>query len=920
MESSSLLNLDPTQFTHLGPEPLQSNGCQGCFSYGHVNGRVETIASDPISPTIAYFGSDGGGIWKTTNCCTIATTWTHVTDDEGLYGLAIDDIDIDPNDNSIIYAGTGDLNFGSFSFGTVGVLKSTDYGETWEILGTDVFTTGYPLPSTFPQYQAIGKVRVDPNDSDKVVVGTKTGLFFSYDAGVNWTGPCLTNSFTDQRQDITGLMVHDNGADTLLYAAVGTRGFNTTVQPDLNLNGANAIYSTTMPASGCPASWNLLNTGWPAGTGGGVPYPTNTIGRIELAMAPSDHDVIYAQVASINPAGGHLGVWKTTNGGTTWTMVSGPSGPGGCDDPGQQSWYNQIMAVDPNNPDTLYMGTIDQFRSTNGGTSFTNVSCGYAGGNDLHVDQHALAYVGGSSSTLLVGNDGGIYVTLNADAAVASVVFNQLNDTVSTIEFYSGDITNNFAYAAQPGANAGAQDNGSSTYVWTNGIPEPVMWQLRRGGDGMFARIEQKAGMRWYQESQNGNLYVSTTGAGGTYVSASGAWGGDTLSFVFPYEMDKFDCPGLICDHMIAGSNRVWETIQGAVPGSSWYINSLNLTKGTLGNRSFINQLSYAPPDNSVAIVGTNDGNVQYGFGLGQGVANSATWVDVTGSNTVLPNRPVLDVTIDPENALIGYAAVGGFNQNTPSTPGHVFRVECNADCASFTWEDKSGNLPNIPADSIIANPNIPEQVYVGTDWGLYYTDDITAVSPVWQHFTAGLPAIMIWDMAVDRDGTTLAVFTRSRGAFAWPLPVGYNASVTSSTLEGAPGTTVVHSFTVTNEGLDDSYTLAIEEANWPTTLLTTSPITIPISSSAVVSVEVQIPITATNGQSDDFNLVVTSVNDPNVVLYGPGQTTAVVESTPTPTPTLTPTVTETPTPTPTATLPPPDETYYIYIPLVFRP
>jgi hypothetical protein len=295
------------------------------------------------------------------------------------------------------------------------------------------------------------------------------------------------------------------------------------------------------------------------------------------------------------------------------------------------------------------------------------------------VDQHALAYVDGSSSTLLVGSDGGIYVSLNADDAnPASVLFNQLNDAVSTIEFYSGDITNNFAYASQPGVNAGAQDNGSSVYVWTDGIPGPALWQMTTGGDGMFARVEQKSGLRWYQESQNGGLKVSTTGPNGPYTSATGSWGGDTLSFIFPYEMDKFDCPGAICDHMIAGSNRVWETIQGAVPASSWYVNSLNLTKGTLGNRSFINQLSYSPLDNTIAIVGTNDGNVQMGYNLGTGVANTAIWVNVTGGNTVLPNRPVLDVAMSHDNAWVGYAAVGGFNQNTPTTPGHVFRVVCD--------------------------------------------------------------------------------------------------------------------------------------------------------------------------------------------------------------------------------------------------
>ncbi len=874
--SASLLNLDPSQFTHLGPEPLQSDNCQGCFNYGHVAGRVEVIVSDPISPNIAYFGSDGGGVWKTTNCCTVDTTWTHVTDDPGLLGLVIDDMVIDPNDHNTLYAASGDLNFGSFSFGTAGVFKSTDQGETWQILGSDVFTPGYPRPTSFPQYQAIGKVRVDPRNSDTVVVGTKTGLFFSYNAGISWEGPCITNSFADQRQDITGLIVYDDGSSTTVYAAVGPRGFNTTVQPDLNLNGANAVYRTTMPSSGCPASWDLLNSGWPAGTGGGVPYPTNVIGRIELAMAPSDPDVIYAQVASIVPAGGHLGVWRTDDGGDTWIQASGPTGPGGCSGPGTQSWYNQILAVDPNNPMTVYMGTIDQFRSVNGGVNFTNISCGYNGGEDLHVDQHALAYVDGSSDTLLVGSDGGIYVSLNADAADPNtVLFNQLNDTVSTIEFYSGDITNNFSYAAQPGVNAGAQDNGSSVYVWTSGDPGPALWQLQRGGDGMFARIEQKVGLRWYQESQNGNLFVSTTGPYGTFVSASGSWGGDRLSFIFPYEMDKFDCPGAICDHMIAGTYRVWETVLGGIPGSSWLINSPDLTKNTLGNRSFINQLGYAPTDNSIAIVGTNDGNVQFGFNLGQGVANTASWVNVTDDNTVLPNRPILDVVIHPVTPTIGFAAAGGFDNNTPSTPGHVFQVTCDATCSTYTWENKSGNLPNIPADSIVVNPNIPEQVFVGTDWGLYFTNDVTANPPTWYHFTAGLPPIMIWDMAVDRDGTTLAVFTRSRGAYVWPLPVDYQATIGESALTAVPGTSVVHDIVLTNLGAEDSYSLSLSGWNWPTTLLTSSPITVSEFSSAVIQVQVDVPANASLDDVDMFTVTAVS-QATGSVLEGHGSTRAV--------------------------------------------
>ena len=783
--SQSPLALDPNSFTSLGPKPLQSNGCQSCYSYGLVSGRVNVMAIDPVEPNVAYLGSDGGGVWKTTTCCSAATTWASVTDDPLLSTIAIGDITIDPNNHNVVYAGTGDLRFGSYSFGAAGVLKSSDQGATWVVLGADVFNGFYQEPAgVFPQYQAIGKVRVDPRNSDNLAVGTKTGVFFSYDAGDNWTGPCVTNAYTDQRQDVTGLLTTDTGSNTRLYAFVGARGFNTTVQPNLNLNGANGAYSTTWPASGCPASWDLLSrpdNGWPADTASGTPYASynvgNQLGRLDVAMAPGNSNVIYVQVQAIDATngtqrGGQLGVWRTTDGGVTWQKRSGPTGLTGCYGDYGQNWYDQGLAVDPNNSDVVYMSTVDIFRSTNGGTTFTDLTCGYAGENTVHVDHHALAYAPGSSSTLIAGSDGGAYVTLNAnDANPAAVTFSQLNNSLSTLEFYSGDITKDFATAAQPGINGGMQDNGSAVYVWNAGNPTEAQWQMRNGGDGMYARIEPMLGMRWYQESQNGALRVSSTGAYGNLVAASGAWSGDRKGFIFPYEIQKNGCPGTGCTHMIAGSYRVWETVLGAVPASSWYINSPDLTKNTLADRSIINQLNYAWSDNTRAIVGTNDGNVQMGFGLGAGTANTATWVNVTGGNTVLANRPVLDVALDPVNPLIGYAAVGGFDQNTPATPGHVFQVTCTASCASFTWLDKSGNLPNIPANSIIANPNFPQQVFAGTDWGLYYTNDITEATPVWYRFQAGLPNVMIWDMTIDSGATTLALWTRSRGAYVWPLP-----------------------------------------------------------------------------------------------------------------------------------------------------
>ena len=858
-----------SSFLAVGPAPEHMTGCSGCYDYGTTEGRINDIVIDPttVPPTttngniVAYAGSVGGGVWKTTNCCLASTSWTVMTDDPLISTTSIDSITIDPNNHNTVYAGTGDLNYGSFSMGSQGLLKSTDGGNTWTTLGASVFGPEYSEPSgNFPQYNAIGKVRVDPNNSSNVVVGTKEGLYFSYDGGVDWSGPCYTNSFAGQRQDITGLeLTNMGGGATRIIAAVGVRGFATTVQYDLGNNGANGLYSATMPESGCasfsPISTNSNGfvfgtavskvpyaTGAPMNADSGTPYVSatsgNQLGRIDIAVAPSNPMVIYAQVQSIaintdsgcgSANGCQLGTWASTDGGTTWSFLTGSSGGSlpACASSGagsgsagggdySQNWYDQGIAVDPNNADRVFINTFETFLVTRTGSAWYDLTCGYNGSpvanHVVHVDHHAQVFVPGSSDIYLVGDDGGIHGTTNASTAVLNTArptwFN-MDTGINAIEFYSGDLSGNFATSAYPQMAAGAQDNGPSTVTFTGFPTAAAMWQMGTGGDGFSGLIDPIGTggttsyggpqLRFWLGNNSGGFsrcVANCTASGAKWTNDAGGWSSDLQSFILPVHMfhggipGGDDCPAAGasggCGHLIAGTTRVWETINGNTASTgtravTWYVTNnpitANLTKGTLGNRSFINQVKYSPKYQSVAIVGTNDANVQIGFNLGTGTQAQANWVDVTGGNTVLPNRPVMGIALDPlpsdATLPIGYAAVGGFNDNTPSTPGHLFRVVCTANCASFTWTDKSGNLPDIPVDSVIVNPNFPMQVYAGTDFGLYYTDDITANPPVWNRFNNGLPNVMIWDMAVDRGATTLALWTRSRGAYVWPLPTG---------------------------------------------------------------------------------------------------------------------------------------------------
>jgi hypothetical protein len=480
------------------------------------------------------------------------------------------------------------------------------------------------------------------------------------------------------------------------------------------------------------------------------------------------------------------GVYRTIDGGTTWTKRSADV-PTDCANANVQSWYNVGITVSPTVPETFYMSTVDAFRSIDGGATLVNMTCGYGGGN-VHVDHHARAFVANDPNKLLLGSDGGVFFSSNPNVTTGRPTFINLNNTLATIEFYSGDITANFATSAATGALAGAQDNGSSLATWTSSPPVAKTWDSKLGGDGFFARLEPLLGQRWYMAQNSGTstrVAASTTGPTGSFGTTvtPSAYDADRKSFIMPYEIYRYGgettgCPAATgCGRMMLGTYRIWETVNGGIPSTtSWQINSPDLTRGTgpgnLADRSFINQISYAVNTPSNAMVGTNDGKVWMGFGMGQNLANSATWVDLTGSNTTLPMRPVMDVTFDPADPLIGYAAIGGFSQNSPGTPGHVYRVVCAASCATFVWTDASGNLPNIPVNSILVNPNRPTQVFAGSDWGLFFTDDVTATPVVWKRH-AGLPSMMIWDMTIDRGFTTLAVWTRSRGAWVWPLPGG---------------------------------------------------------------------------------------------------------------------------------------------------
>ena len=355
----------------------------------------------------------------------------------------------------------------------------------------------------------------------------------------------------------------------------------------------------------------------------------NKLGRIEMAIAPSDPNVMYAEVQSIDPqpncgalqalgattaaaASSACGArrtaerrWTQVADHTTMSFLEGTTTAGPCGEDTPQMWYDMGLAVDPNNPDAFFLDAIDIWKSTDGGQTLTDISCGYyAGlnpiGSPVHVDNHVLAYQPGSSTNLLAGSDGGIYVSNNAVNAPqgtldrrhqpADVQGRQPHDEHDRVlrRRHQRELRD----VANPFIVAGAQDNGSSYGQFGPGATCPVTRLPVVAADRrrrlLRAHRAQAGSARVHGEPERRAAALDDRPRRPVPVRGR-RLGRGPLSFIFPYEIDKFACPTATCDHMIAGSNRVWESINGA---DSWYPNSPDLTKGTLADRSYINQLT----------------------------------------------------------------------------------------------------------------------------------------------------------------------------------------------------------------------------------------------------------------------------------------------------------------------------------------
>ena len=696
-----LAPLGGTPWTHFGPAPVNIGGGVGW------SGRIAGVAADPSNANVIYIAAAGGGVWKTTNG---GTSWTPLTDTQPT--LAMGAIALAPSNPNILYAGTGEANNSEDSAYGFGVLKSTDAGATWTLTGSSVFNLA-----------TISKIAVDPGNPNVAYVAvTPPGLpagSFAYagtpgiwkttDGGATWANTTvgLTQSFEGYSD-----VAIDPRSGTV-YMAIGSyfSGF-----------GTNGVYRSTNGG----ASW---------APSGNFPIGGNN-GRISFALSPSNATApatLYAAIArgvNSSPSGELLAIEKSSDGGTTWVPLTVPNYMSG------QGWYNNSIAVSPTNANIVFAGGSGNgggptfIESINGGATWSNISQDGAGFFP-HTDVHAFAF--DATGHLLAGTDGGIWRLNNATPA--TLAWQSLNGNLETIQF-----TGISLHPTNPAiAYGGSQDNGTER---TTGS---TVWDLIRGGDGGFTRIDFSNPLTVYHTFTGASLERSDNG-GATWLFRGINDGSG--NFYVPYVMDPANS-----SRLLLGTNTLWETH----------------SKGD----SFTNKGSFTAPIDAIGL----NGNTIYVAAGGSFAGANSIFVSTNDFANVTDRTPATpahyaDIAVDPTNAAHAFVVADRF-----STP-HVLVTTTTG----TSWSDISGNLPNAPVNTVKYDP-LTQIVYVGTDVGVYSSIG----NGTWTQLGIGLPNAQVVNLDLNPQLGILGAGTHGRSM--WTIVVNPLVTVTNVTSTVANGT-----------------------------------------------------------------------------------------------------------------------------------
>jgi hypothetical protein len=461
----------------------------------NIGGRCRAILIDrsDASGNTVLVGSVSGGLWRTTNFTAASPTWTQ--NSTVLANLAITTLAQDPTNASIMYAGSGEGYGNIDAIKGLGIYKSTDGGITWSLLSST--STGGANADDFGYVQKIavysnGDVYASGILSPLSIACNRGGVLKSINGGASWSR-VTGNTSCGLCQCITGFngydIVFSSGGD--IYASV------------VNADGTGHILKSPAGASvGNSGTWTDITP-----SAGGSFWQ-----RISLAASPANNNRVYAFLQGSGAGIG--GIRRTDNGGAAWTNIDNGTTwcsdgqSSGTDFANQQAWYNLTVAVNPGNDAEVYVAGVDMMKTATSGTSWSQVTQWASGCASLpyvHADIHNITFLPGSTTSFIVGCDGGIFYTTDGGSS-----FVTKDGGLNVTQYYSAALHPTSGSNYMLGA---AQDNGS--HIFTSGGINSVTYAS--GGDGVMCFIDQSAPTTQVTSYVHANYYISRDG-GNTFT------------------------------------------------------------------------------------------------------------------------------------------------------------------------------------------------------------------------------------------------------------------------------------------------------------------------------------------------------------------------------------------------------------------
>lgn len=722
----------------------------------NLGGRVRAISFDVADGTgnTIIAGSVSGGIFRTTNG---GTTWVRQNPNDQIFSVTAIAQDTRVGFRNVWYYAGGEAIGNSASEGSGalyaghGIYKSIDNGLSWTRLPSSNTGSLFVFDNCA---DLISRLVVNPVNGD-VYAARLGGILRSADQGITWTfvlgvAGCNTGMVGDIICTSTGRLYAG------LAGTVGSSNDGVWTSAD----GINWVHIAGTGSATTPATWN----------------PVNGYGRIVLALAPSSENLVYALYYNntnsncTTPAPeADLFVWNQTT--STWSDRSAtlPDEPGcssGNDPFAVQGGYDLEISVKPNDPNTIFVGGTNAYRSTDGGATWTRIggyanTAGYSQYTNHHPDVHVLKFGPGSNDIIFSGDDGGIQ---KADITAPVATWTSLNNNFPTYQYYHVAIKQDNAVNDFIG---GAQDNGT-----TGVLGGGTAFSQFLGGDGVAVGLAK--GPAPYQQFcgfQSGQIYRRANNLGNGFINATLTPPGLNTTyasiFVTYFHLDQDNTENLYyaCQLTAGASNRIQRLTNATTASSaSWtlmdfgysgYVRSMATTRGAYSATSRL-------------YLGTSGGKV-YRMTDPVNAAASVVPDDITPTG-MTGARTVIGLSVNPTNHNELMAVYSNYGVNS------IWYTN-NAGDAAPTWVNVEGNLtlPSIRAAMIVQN-GAEIEYYVGTSVGLYKTSSMAGTVTWTQQAPADLGNVPVVSLSLRPGDNVFAIGTHGmgmwRGTVGAPLPV----------------------------------------------------------------------------------------------------------------------------------------------------